>query len=114
MSASSQTQKWTEVFMAPKGDFLILKKCREIVSGPGAKQFALGMISDEPHPVQLSVRGLINDCNCSVHDHCHRCKNSTAVWLLIAGTLNPDDTVSFWVLEKMFSSLNSAKIRLFN
>ena len=24
------------------------------------------------------------------------------------------DTVSFWVLEKMFSSLNSAKIRLFN
>ncbi|KKR22254.1 MAG: hypothetical protein UU04_C0021G0023 [Candidatus Uhrbacteria bacterium GW2011_GWC2_40_450] len=80
-------QHMMEVFMA--FDKILMHR-REISEGPGAKAWALGQIADNPTPVQLGVRGLTSDCNCTGVGRCEFCKESTSVWLLIVGTFNPD------------------------
>jgi hypothetical protein len=76
-----------EAFMAFES---ILPKRREIKQGPGAKGFDIGRISDDPHPMQISVRGLTSECDCPIGNRCSYCEKETPVWLLIVGTFNPD------------------------
>ncbi|MDP2631683.1 MAG: hypothetical protein Q8P30_02865 [Candidatus Uhrbacteria bacterium] len=76
-----------EAFMAFEN---ILMRHREITHGPGAKDFDIGRICNDPYPVRLTVRGLTSDCMCAMGTHCSYCEEENPIWLLIAGTFNPD------------------------
>ena len=67
----------------------VLVEKREIVKGPGAKDWMLGM-TVEGRTVGLTIRGQFSMCDCLHGESCESCERRETTRLLLIGTFNPD------------------------
>ncbi len=76
-----------EDFMSVSANVLFRR--REIVKGPGAKDWMLGM-TVEGRTVDFTVRGQFSMCDCLHGESCEDCERRETIRLLLVGTFNPD------------------------